>query len=65
MAERFEIVQKTLLTLLDEKKYATLRDILVTIPTWRRNASPFCFACCPRNWRPKPLWKWTRTLRKC
>ena len=31
MAERFEIVQKTLLTLLDEKKYATLRDILVTM----------------------------------
>ena len=31
MAERFEIVQKTLLTLLEEKKYATLRDILVTM----------------------------------
>lgn len=31
MAERFEIVQKTLLTLLEEKKYTTLRDILVTM----------------------------------
>ena len=31
MAERFEIVEKALLTLLDEKKYATLRDILITM----------------------------------
>ena len=31
MAERFEIVQKALLHMLEEKKYATLRDILVTM----------------------------------
>jgi len=31
MAERFEIVQKALLKMLEEKKYATLRDILVTM----------------------------------
>ena len=31
MAERFEIVEKTLLTLLDDKKYSTLRDILITM----------------------------------
>ena len=31
MAERFEIVQKTLQQMLEEKKYATLRDILVTM----------------------------------
>ena len=31
MAERFEIMQKTLLQMLEEKKYATLRDILVTM----------------------------------
>ena len=31
MAERFEIVQKALLQMLEEKKYATLRDILVTM----------------------------------
>ena len=31
MAERFEIVEKALLSLLDDKKYATLRDILVTM----------------------------------
>ena len=31
MAERFEIVQKALLAMLEEKKYATLRDILVTM----------------------------------
>ena len=31
MAERFEIVQKALIKMLDEKKYVTLRDILVTM----------------------------------
>ena len=31
MADRFEIVEKTLITLLDEKKYATLRDIMATM----------------------------------
>jgi len=31
MAERFEIVEKALLAMLEEKKYAVLRDILVTM----------------------------------
>ncbi|MBQ1170184.1 MAG: magnesium transporter [Oscillospiraceae bacterium] len=31
MAERFEIVEKALLTMLEEKKYAVLRDILITM----------------------------------
>ena len=31
MAERFEIVEKALVSLLEGKKYATLRDILVTM----------------------------------
>ena len=31
MAERFEIVQKALIKMLEDKKYATLRDILVTM----------------------------------
>ncbi len=31
MTERFEIVEKALVALLEEKKYATLRDILVTM----------------------------------
>ena len=31
MAERFEIVQKALVKMLEEKKYTTLRDILVTM----------------------------------
>ena len=31
MAERFEIVQKALVAMLEDKKYATLRDILVTM----------------------------------
>ena len=31
MAERFEIVEKALLKMLEEKKYSTMRDILVTM----------------------------------
>ncbi len=31
MAERFELVEKALLRMLEDKKYATLRDILVTM----------------------------------
>ena len=31
MAERFEIVEKALLNMLEEKKYSTLRDILITM----------------------------------
>ena len=31
MAERFEIVEKTLIAMLEEKKYVTLRDILSTM----------------------------------
>ena len=31
MAERFEIVEKTLLRMLESKKYTTLRDILITM----------------------------------
>ena len=31
MADRFEIVEKALLAMLEDKKYATLRDILVTM----------------------------------
>ena len=31
MAERFEIVEKALLKMLEEKKYATLKDILITM----------------------------------
>ena len=31
MAERFEIMEKALLTMLEEKKYLTLRDLLITM----------------------------------
>ena len=31
MAERFEILEKTLIRMLEDKKYATLRDILITM----------------------------------
>ena len=31
MAERFEIVEKTIVNMLEEKKYATLRDVLITM----------------------------------
>ena len=31
MTERFEILEKTLVKMLEDKKYVTLRDILVTM----------------------------------
>ena len=31
MAERFEIVEKAIVKMLEDKKYATLRDILITM----------------------------------
>ena len=31
MAEKFEILEKALIRMLEDKKYATLRDILVTM----------------------------------
>ena len=31
MAERFELVEKALIRMLEDKKYATLRDILITM----------------------------------
>ena len=31
MAERFEIVEKAIITMLEDKKYAALRDILATM----------------------------------
>ena len=31
MAERFEIVEKALIKMLEDKKYITLRDILLTM----------------------------------
>ena len=31
MAERFEIMEKALLQMLESKKYATLRDMLITM----------------------------------
>ena len=44
MAERFEIVEKAVLKMLEDKKYATLRDILVTmnpsdVTGWRKSRS--------------------------
>ena len=31
MTERFEIVKKTLVQMLEEKKYSTLREVLITM----------------------------------
>ena len=31
MAERFELVEKALIKMLEDKKYSTLRDILITM----------------------------------
>lgn len=74
MAERFEIVEKALLKMLEEKKYSTLRDILITMnprtwpvfsTAWRKSRSPSCSACFPRSRQRRPLWKWSPRLSSC
>ena len=74
MAERFEIVEKTLQMLLDDKKYKTLREILSTMNpgdiaavfySMDEERIPSCSGCCPRNWRQRPLLKWRPTPRSC
>ena len=37
MAERFEIVEKALIQMLEEKKYATLRSVRTSYMATRRN----------------------------
>ena len=74
MAERFEIVEKALLAMLEGKKYATLRDILVTMnPSdvaglfrgLEEKQIPCCSGSCPRSWRRRPSWRWSPTIRSC
>ena len=72
MAERFEIVEKALLKLLEEKKYATLRDILTTMNPMDvaglfdgldEKQIPLMFRLLPKNRRRRRLWKWSRRPR--
>ena len=70
MIERFELMEKALITMLEEKKYAALRDLLRILWILRRlslscriRKSPYCFVCCLRSWRRRPLWKWSRRSR--
>ena len=74
MAERFELVEKALIRMLEDKKYATLRDILITVnPSdiagifsgLEEKQIPLCSVCCPRSWRQKLLWKWKVKPRSC
>ena len=74
MAERFEIVTKALHKMLEEKKYAALRDILLVmypndIAELFRDVEeekiPLLFRLLPRSWRQKPLWKWKPRTRRC
>ena len=70
MAERFEIVEKALLAMLEGKKYATLRDILVTMnPSdvaglfmgLEDKQIPIMFRLLRR--RPRPSSRWSPTPR--
>ena len=62
MAERYEIVEKALLKMLDEKKYSALREVLSTmnpsdiaVVLSNLEEDRCCSVCCRRNWRQKPL----------
>lgn len=74
MENQTVILEKMITSLLNEKKYPSLRDILVTMnPSdiasvfdgWSRTAFRCCFVSCPRSRRQKPSWKWSRTPRSC
>ena len=74
MQERFEIMEKAIEKMLAEKKYATLRDILVTMnpadiaaifSNVEESGLPLLFRLLPRSWRQRPSWKWSRRSRSC
>ena len=74
MAERLVTMEHTLRVLLEEKKYSTLKDVLITMngadvaavfEEIDPLAFPSCSVCCPKNWRRKPSWRWSRRCRSC
>ena len=62
---------ETIKVLLDDKKFSTLRDILITMKPFdiaavfenRMKKCRFCFVFCQRSLRRKPLSKWMTKLR--
>ena len=65
MLDQNTFVEQTLLRLLEQKKYHSLRDILATM-----NPSDIAYLLeeldeRPRSWLPRPLWKWTAISRTC
>lgn len=74
MENQTVILEKMITSLLNEKKYPSLRDILVTMnPSdiasvfdgLEPDRIPLLFVSCPRSRRQKPSWKWSRTPRSC
>ena len=75
MAERTVVtLGETLAALVEGKKYATLRDILVTMNAvdvagifeeMPVRSCPCSFGCCPRSWRRRPSWRWSPRPRNC
>ena len=69
MAERNATLTSTVEALLGEKKYSTIKDVLVTMePADGRSAtpaSPRSSVCCPRSRRRRPSPSWTRSCRSC
>ncbi len=74
MAERFEIMEKALLQMLESKKYATLRDMLITMnPSdvagifndLEEKQVPLMFRLLPKELAERPSWRWSRIPRRC
>lgn len=64
MAERYEIVEKALLKMLDEKKYSALREVLstmnpsdiaVVLSNLEEDRIPLLFRLLPKELAAKPL----------
>ena len=62
MTEHKVTMESTLKVLLEQKKYSTLKDILVTMNP-SDVADRGCFACCPRSRRRRPLSRCSRNSR--
>ena len=74
MTERFEIVEKAIIAMLEEKKYAALRDILATMnpadvaeifSELEERQIPLLFRLLPKELAAESFAEWSRRHRKC
>ena len=72
MLDHTTFIEKTLLRLLEQKKYSSLRDILATmnpadlaavVDEVDESKLPLLFRLLPKELAAEALWKWNRSSR--